>query len=148
MTMERGDRGNGYVAAAAGSFIGGVGSYILVALIAPMSISTEQFLSFDERGELELEGLTIVALLIVATLVAVVGCWFALRVTSNALAGATALVMLPLLAAAVITATGVRDRGPELAALATIIAAVVSRAVVRWVMSRWNEPPRPGAHPV
>ncbi len=148
MTTERGDRGNGYVAAAVGSFIGGVGSYILVALIAPMSISTEQFLSFDERGELELEGLTIVALLIVATLLAVVGCWFALRATSNALAGATALVMLPLLAAAVITATGVRERGPELAALGTIIAAVVSRAVVRWATSRWNEPPRAGAHPV
>lgn len=125
------DRDKGSLAAAVGSFLGGVGTYVLVALMDPVAdISTAQFLSFDEKGELELEGVTIIALLLFATLAAGVGCWAALRWTGHRRPLVTALLLVPLLGLAVITATGVRDWGPELAALSTIVCAVTVRATV------------------
>lgn len=119
----------GFLTASVGSFVGGVGTYLLVALIHPASITTAEFLSFDAKSRLGLEFVSIIALLMVATLLAAVGCWIALRGGDHARAGATALVTLLLLGGAVIFCSGVRNGlGPPLAALATIIAPVVARA--------------------
>lgn len=125
------DTRKGLLAAAVGAFLGGVGTYVLVALMDPVAdVSTAQFLSFDEKGELELEGVTIIALLVFATLAAGVGCWAALRWTSQVRPLVTGLLMVPLLGLAVVAATGVEDWGPELAALSTVVCALTARATV------------------
>ena len=121
--------GRGYLAAALGSFVGGVGSYVIMAFVGTADVSTRQFLTFDEKGELELEGLSIFLLLGVATLLAAGGCWLALWKGDHVLATPTALVDLVLLAPAVILATGT-DFGPELSAVATVVCALAARAVV------------------
>ena len=126
-----GDARKGLLASAVGAFLGGVGTYVLVALMDPVAdVSTAQFLSFDEKGELELEGVTIIALLVFAVLAAGVGCWAALRWTSQVRPVVTGLLLVPVLGVAVIAATGLRDWGPELAAFSTIVCAVTVRAAV------------------
>lgn len=127
----------GLAASAIGSFVGGVGTYVLVALMDPVAdVSTAQFLSFDEAGELELEGVTIIALLLFATLAAGAGCWSALRWIGQGRRLVTSLLLIPLLGVAVITATGVRGWGPELAALSTIVCAVTSRTTTMLLFPR------------
>jgi len=138
------DPRKGLLASAVGAFLGGVGTYVLVALLDPVAdVSTEQFLSFDEDGELELEGVTIIVLLLFATLATGVGCWAALRWTRQVRPLLTGVVLVPLLGVAVIAATGVQDWGPELAATSTIVCALVVRAAVMLLFpGRGGRPPR------
>ena len=134
----------GLLASAVGAFFGGVGTYVLVALMNPVAdVSTAQFLSFDEKGELELEGVVIIALLVFATLAAGIGCWAALRWTSQVRPLVTGLLLVPLLGVAVVAATGVQDWGPELAALSTLVCALTARAAVLTLFpSSRGRPPR------
>lgn len=130
-------RGRGYLAAALGSFLGGVGSYVIMAFVGTADVTTRQFLTFDEKGELELEGLSIFVLLAISILLAAGGCWLALWKGDHPLAAPTGVVTLILLAPAVILATGT-DLGPELAALATVVAALVARATVLGVRRMYS----------
>ena len=125
------DADKGLVPAAIGSFLGGVGTYVLVALSDPVAdVSRTQFLSFDEKGELELEGVAILALLALATVAAGVGCWAALRWTSRARPVVTGVSLVPVLGLAVVGASGLREWGPEAAALSTVACALAVRTVV------------------
>lgn len=122
-------QGGGYVTAAIGSFLGGVGSYVIMAMVGTSDVSTSAFLTFGRDANLELEGVVIIAALMISTLVAAGGCGLALWQGDHPFAATTGLVTLLLLAPAVIVGTG-SDAGPALAAASTLVAALAARWIV------------------
>ena len=90
--------------------LGGViGGFIVYIVLSGMGggVDLEDRLTFDQSGELELEGLGIIAGIVLAVAVGVpVGTWIALRWARSSAAGKTAL--LTLIPIALVTALAIR----------------------------------------
>lgn len=85
------------MSAGLGALIAGVGSYVTVALLSPFDVTTAQYLTLDAKGELELEGISILIALMFSGAVALVGSWMALWLFNYRFGSVTALVLAPIL---------------------------------------------------
>lgn len=133
--------------------VGAVAGVVLVVILAILffrwagGISTYDILTLDQQGRLELEGLAIFYMQVLAVfLAAPLGCWFALRKARAAAAGATALLMIPwswMLSALVLRHVPTGPEDPIVlpwASLATVaVAAALARATALIVHARFRQ---------
>lgn len=136
------------LAAAIGALIGG---FLVYAGVAGMGggIDWEDRLTFDQSGDLELEGIAILGGLIVGPLVgAPLGTYLALRLVAEPRAGVTAWAVMPVCAIVTFLAFSLVPSGPSdpvLAPYAVFGGWFVSALLTRlFVMSRsfWGSPYR------
>lgn len=128
MEADPRDRSRGLVAAALGSGIAGVGTYLAIAIGNPTNdVTTSQFLTLDAKGELELEGLAILFALYVAWAASIIGTWLSLWLFRHTFAFTTALLLVPVLVVGGFGIEGVQfdlSRAP-------------GRTNIAWLMGLW-----------
>ena len=155
MSTERADKARGFVAAALGTGLTGLGTYLAVALIQPVGVSTLQYLTLDAKHELELDGIAIWLALMFAGAVAVVGCGIVLWKRRYPFAFVTSLVIAPIMYFGSVAIEDAQSdwsgrtgaEGPSLAlvlVLWPVVAGWIARAIV-FLLLRDRTVRRPGA---
>jgi hypothetical protein len=120
-------------------FGGLIGGFLIYAALAGLGggVDWEDRLTFDQSGELELEGLGIFyGIVLGAALGAPLGAYFALRLTGAARAGRTAVLTFP--AAALLTALGLwvvpsGPRDPVIAPFVVFGGWFLAAFLTRWL---------------
>lgn len=133
--------------------LGAVAGVVLLVILTILffrwagGISAYDIVTLDQQGRLELEGLAIFYMQVLAVVLAApLGCWFALRKARAAAAGPTALLTIPwswLLSTLVLRhiPTGPEDPVvlPWASLAATAVAAALARAAAVVIQARFGQ---------
>ena len=123
----------GLLAAALGAGIGGTGVFVAISLINPTGdVTTGEFLTLGQYADLELEGVSILAALALATITSIAGVWISLWLRRYPYAFVTTLLFGPLLILGGMLVAEGFDSWPVWPAMALwpFVAGLTARALV------------------